>query len=132
MVKVEDPDTPTAAAPKPSAPSKRHVQCCHFEETRLPQTNRFHDLTGRRESDQTSLAAPALCDFMKTEHHFTFFDVSFTCDVVEVVETVEVQAAGLLVSRVRTLPPHTGRPEGVRHPHSTVGSGTRLKQRVSK
>lgn len=65
---------------------------------------------------------------MKTVHYFIFFDISFTCDVVEVVETVEVQAAGLLVTRVWTVSPHTGRPEGVCHPHSTVGSGTGLKQ----
>lgn len=63
--------------------------------------------------------------------HFTFFNISFTCDVVEVVEAVEVQAAGLFVSRVWTLPAHAGWPEGVRRPHSTVGPGTRLKQKLS-
>ena len=55
-----------------------------------------------------------------------FLGVSFTCDVVEVVEAVEVQAAGLPVGRVRALPAHRGRPEGVRHPHSAVGSGAGL------
>lgn len=43
-----------------------------------------------------------------TVHLLTFLNISLTCDVVEVVETVEVQAAGLTVSRVRTLPPDAG------------------------
>lgn len=64
---------------------------------------------------------------MQTVHHFTFSDVSFTCDVVEVVEAVEVEAAGLLVGRVWTLPPHAGRAQGVRRPHATVASSTGLK-----
>lgn len=50
-----------------------------------------------------------------------------TCDVVEVVETVEVQAAGLFVSGFRTLAPHAGRPQDVSRPHSTVGPGAGLE-----
>lgn len=53
----------------------------------------------------------------------------FTCDVVEVVEAVEVQAAGLLVRRVRALPADAGRPQRVRRPDSVVGSGAGLKQK---
>ena len=67
---------------------------------------------------------------MKTVHLLTFLDISLTCDVVEIVETVEVQAAGFAVSRVRTLPPDAGWPEGVRCSHSTVGSGTWLGQKT--
>lgn len=65
-----------------------------------------------------------------TVHLLMFLGISLTCDVVEVVETVEVQAAGLTVSRVRTLPPDAGWPEGVRCSHSTVCSGTWLEQKT--
>lgn len=51
----------------------------------------------------------------------------FTCNVVEVVETVEVQAAGLFVDRVWTLSPWGGWSEDVPAAYSIVGSGTRLK-----
>ncbi len=105
-------------AKKPSAPSKKHDTCSAV--TRLPQTN-CSTASQRTQSDR--------CDFMKTEHQFTFLDICFTCDVVEVVEAVEVQAAGLAVRCVRTLSPDSGRSQGVRCPHTTVGSGTRLKQR---
>lgn len=37
----------------------------------------------------------------------------FTCDVVEVVETVEVKAAGFLFGRVWTLSSHAGGSDGV-------------------
>lgn len=55
--------------------------------------------------------------------------VPLTCDVVEVVEAVEVQAAGLLVAGVRALPPHAGGAQGVRRALPAVGSDARLKQR---
>lgn len=50
-----------------------------------------------------------------------------TCDVVEVVETVEVQAAGLFVGGFWTLAPHAGRPQDVSCPHSAVGPGAGLE-----
>lgn len=53
-----------------------------------------------------------------------------TCDVVEVVEAVQVQAAGFFVRRVGTLPAHAGGSDGVRRPDSTVGSGAGLKSEV--
>lgn len=68
---------------------------------------------------------------MKSVHHLSLFDLPFTCDVVKVVETVEVQAAGLSVSCVWTLPSHTGWAEGVRCSLSIVGSGAGLKKRLS-
>lgn len=54
----------------------------------------------------------------------------FTCDVVEVVETVEVKAAGFLFGRVWTLSSHAGGSDGVCCPHSIVTSGTGLEQRL--
>lgn len=54
-----------------------------------------------------------------------------TCDVVEIVETVEVQAAGLFVSGFWTLAPHAGRPQDVSRPHSTVGPGARLESETA-
>lgn len=58
---------------------------------------------------------------------YEVYTISLTSDVVEVVETVEVQAAGLSVCGGRTQPPDTGRPEDVRRPNSIIGSGTGLE-----
>lgn len=52
---------------------------------------------------------------------------SFTCNVVEVVETVEIQAAGFFVQQVWTLSPLGGLPEDVPAAYPIVGSGTGLK-----
>jgi len=53
-----------------------------------------------------------------------------TCDVVEVVETVEIQTAGFFVGRLWTLSSHAGGSKGVRCPLSAVGSGAGLEQRL--
>lgn len=60
---------------------------------------------------------------------YELYTISLTSDVVEVVETVEVQAAGLSVCGGRTQPPDTGRPEDVRRPNSIIGSGTGLEHK---
>lgn len=52
-----------------------------------------------------------------------------TCDVVEVVETVEVQAAGLFVAGFWTLAPHAGRPQDVRRPHAAIAPGAGLQNK---
>lgn len=51
-----------------------------------------------------------------------------TCDVVEVVEAVEVQTARLSVGQLRALPAHAGVPQGVRRPHPAVVPGAGLER----
>lgn len=101
----------------PKTYSIENIQSTHSSSS---ATNKTGLMTRQREMNTAD------CTFMSTEQSFY---MSRTCDVVEVVETVEVQAAGLIVTRVGTLPPHTGRTERVCHPHSTVGSGAWLQQR---
>lgn len=52
-----------------------------------------------------------------------------TCDVVEVVKTVEVEAAGLFVAGFWTLAPHAGRPQDVRRPHAAIAPGAGLQNK---
>lgn len=86
----------------------------HLEKRRVCHKRRA---AGRRGSSLTSGAA----------FHSRSQPFPPTCDVVEVVETVEVQAAGLFVSGFWTLAPHAGRPQDVSRPHSTVGPGAGLE-----
>lgn len=51
----------------------------------------------------------------------------FTCNVVEVVEAVEIEAAGLLVDGGWTLASQGGLPEDVPAADSVAASGARLE-----
>lgn len=53
-----------------------------------------------------------------------------TSDVVEVVEAVEVQAAGLFVTGFWTLAPCAGRPQDVRRPYAAIGPGAWLQKKT--
>lgn len=78
----------------------------------------FYDL-----QSEVKMVAPVKTSSMWIFQHFS------TCDVVEVVEAVEVEAAGLLVDCFWTLSPNRGWPEDVGHSFSVLGPGARLKHR---